>query len=185
MSTIRERSTNKIPLLLKQDRKLFHTKDLKLLWNIQNPATLRATISRYIKRGVLTPVYRGFYSVVPLNKINPLELGVLAIHDFAYLSTETVLSQHGIIFQEVNAYTFCSVKPKRFEIQGIRYHVRQLRDQYLYNVTGIIDKGTYKIASTERAVADILYYNPKYHFDATDLLNWDVVHQIQKELGYS
>lgn len=179
-----KRSTNKITVLLKQKRKLFHTSDLGVLWSIDNPATLRATISRYIKRGVLSPIYRGFYSVVPVNKIDPLELGLSSIHEYGYVSTETVLLQNGLIFQAVNAYTFCSARPKRFEIQGKKYQVRQLKDKYLYNLVGIEDVENYKVASTERAVADMLYYNPRYYFDAGNKINWDMVHQVQSEVGY-
>ena len=50
MSTIDKRD-----ILLRQSRNLFHTKDLSLLWDINNPATLRRTISRYVKEGLLSP----------------------------------------------------------------------------------------------------------------------------------
>jgi hypothetical protein len=40
------------------------------------------------------------------------------------------------------------------------------------------------MASTERAVADMLYFNPKYHFDIPESINFDTVKSIQKEIGY-
>jgi len=173
---------DKTDTLLKQTKKLYHTGDLRNLWHIDNPSTLRKTISRYIQKGVLIPVYRGFYSVVPVPEIDPLELGSAALHEYAYVSTETVLAQSGVIFQNIPSYTFCSTKTKRFEVAGTRYGSRQLNDAYLYNKTGIIDKGKYKIASPERAMADMLYFNPSYHFDAKDEVDKNIFEKIRREV---
>ncbi len=179
MSTIDKRD-----ILLKQERKLFHTKDLSLLWKVDNPTTLRRTISRYIKRGILIPIYRGFYSVLPLEKIDAFDLGTSAFHSYCYVSTETVMVQAGIIFQHIYAHTFCSSKTKTIQIGENIYKSRSLKDEFLYNPTGIIDHPTYKIATTERAIADMLYFNPKYYFDAHDEIDWKKVKEIQKEVGY-
>lgn len=182
MSSIIKRNTSKIGVLLKQGKKIFHIKDLELLWGITNKSTLHTTILRYVQKKTLIPIYRGFYSTVPLEKINPVELGASAIHNYAYLSTETVLAQSGVIFQAINAYTFCSRKSKRILINGNTYLSRQLKDEYLYNTQGIIDKGSYKEATLERAVADMLYFNPKYYIDAKDQINWSKVSSIKKEV---
>lgn len=184
MSTIDKRNTEKLNILLKQERSLFHLKDLRLLWGINNPATLRRTVSRYVKRGALIPIYRGFYSVLPIGKIDPLDLGASAFHAFCYVSTETVLVQAGIIFQIIYGYTYCSSKTKTIQIDESIYKSRQLKDKYLYNPAGIIDQPNYKIASTERAVADMLYFSPRYYFDSHDLIDWKKVKAIQKEVGY-
>jgi len=173
---------NKTEILLKQNRHLFHTRDLRILWQLDNPETLRRTISRYIKKGTLIPIYRGFYSTLPLEKIDQLELGATAIHEYSYVSTETVLVQNGIIFQNILAYTFCSTKTKSIHIGDNTYKSRQLKDTYLYNKTGIIDKGNYQIACPERAIADMLYFNPKYYFDAKDQMNQDLFQTIRKEV---
>ncbi|MFH1566270.1 MAG: type IV toxin-antitoxin system AbiEi family antitoxin domain-containing protein [bacterium] len=177
-----KRNTSKVDVLLKQNKKVFHTKDLELLWGITNKATLHNTILRYTQKGVLIPIYRGFYATVPLKNIDPIELGASAIHEYAYLSTEMVLSQSGVIFQSIEAYTFCSSKSKRICIYNNTYIIRQLKDEYLYNTKGIIDKGTYKIATLERAVADMLYFNPQYYIDARNQINWDKVKDMQKEV---
>jgi hypothetical protein len=53
----------------------------------------------------------------------------------------------------------------------------------LNNTIGIIqnDKGVF-IADTERAVADMLYFQPNYHFDAYNLINWSLVKNYQKQI---
>jgi hypothetical protein len=61
---------------------------------------------------------------------------------------------------------------------------RQLKDEYLHNPAGITyQKGVF-LAIPERAAADMLYFNPKYHFDAPGSLDMDKVKSIQKEIGY-
>jgi len=173
---------DKLQILLKQNKKLFHTNDLRLLWNIKNPATLRKTISRYIQKGVLIPVYRGFYSVIALKEIKPLELGSSAIHNYCYVSTETVLVQNGIIFQNLSAYTFCSSKTKTIQIGDKIYKSRQLADIYLYNKIGIIDMENYRIATVERAMADMLYFNPHYYFDQEKSIDKEKFEKIKMEV---
>ena len=130
------------------------------------------------------PLHRGFYSVKPLTTINPLELGSAAIHQYSYLSTESVLVQEGVIFQDVAYYTFCSSKTYIIRIKEFTYKIRQLKDEYLYKTAGIIDKKTHRQATVERAVADMLYFNPQFYFDAKDHVDWKRVEAIQKEAGY-
>lgn len=175
-------TTNKTSALLQQDKKLFHTKDLALLWKINHPPTLRTTISRYIKNGTLIPIQRGFYSTVPLEKLDPLDLGSSAIHQFCYLSTESVLFQAGIINQPSPAITFCSSQSKNFSLIGHHFRSRQLRPLHLYNPIGILSQNHYKIASPERAAADLLYYNSSYYLDAPELLNQELFAEIKQKV---
>ncbi len=171
-------------MLLRQHKNIFHISDLMLLWDTTNQASLRRTISRYVKKGVLRKIYRGFYSVVPLSQIDPRELGSSAFHSYCYVSTETVLIQNGIIFQQISTITFCASHSQQIQIEGYTFKGRQLKDEYLYNTAGIKNEKNYKIASTERAIADLLYFNPHYHFDAQHMIDWKKVTQIQKEVGY-
>jgi predicted transcriptional regulator of viral defense system len=180
MSIITDRNTDKLSVLLKQDRKLFRINDLALLWQISNRDTLRQTISRFIKKGVLIQISRGFYSTIPIKDLDQFELGTSAIHDFCYLSTETVLVLNGIIFQEIMYDTYCSRKRRRINIHNLPIFSRRLDDKYLYNPLGVIDKGKYKIATTERAVADIEHFNPNYYFDGHNIINWKLVSEIKK-----
>ena len=54
-----------------------------------------------------------------------------------------------------------------------------MKPEYLNNKEGIVFQKEYAVASAERAVADVLYFNPKTHLDATDSINWDRVKKIQ------
>ena len=176
-------TTDKIGILIQQPQKLFHTSDLKVLWNILNQNTLHKTIARLVKKGVLISLQKGFYSIVPLDQLDPIEIGFRAINHFSYLSTESILAKNGIINQSPSKITFLSSSPANFNINGISYLVRQLKPQCLNNTIGIIqnDKGVF-IATTERAIADILYFQPNYHFDADNLIDWKLVKNYQQQI---
>ncbi len=175
---------NRIDILLKLDRRLFHTKDLELLWSISNKRTLYSALGRYVKKGVLIPIYRGFYSVVPFEKLDPVELGTTALHQYSYLSTETVLAKNGVIFQKIEPITFCSTKNRQIKIGDYSYLSRQLGDKYLFQTSGVVNNGKYLEATTDRAIADMLYFNPRYHFDNTTKIDWDKITRLRKEIGY-
>jgi len=170
--------------LLQLNRKLYHTNDLAILWGIASKNTLYTTISRYIDKGILFPVYKGLYSTVPLASLNPLELGQAIIHQYTYLTTESVLSQAGVISPRVYDYTFVADLSKRVSIGQWSFRFRKLKDDYLYNPTGIINQNSVFVATTERAFADMLYFNPRYHFDVPGSIDFDKVKSFQKEIGY-
>lgn len=170
--------------LNRADRKIYHSNDLAILWNISNKNTLYTTIKRYVQKGVLIPIYKGLYSTIPISELDPLELGRAIIHRYTYLTTESVLAQVGIISQATYAHTFVSNVSKKVTVEDISFRFRKLKDEYLYNPTGIVQRDGNLIATTERAVADMLYYNPKYYFDFSGSIDFEKVKQIQKEIGY-
>lgn len=179
-----KQQSSKVDILLKQERRLFHTNDLALLWGITNSNTLYTTIKRYKKRGILIPVQKGLYSTFPLDQLNPVEVGVAFLHEFAYLSTESVLARTGIIVQSIPAITLVSGTSRKFTIGSQEYRSRQMREDFLRHHTGLSKQNGYYQANTERAVADLLYYNPNYYFDNPDAVDWKKVEKIQKEVGF-
>jgi len=174
----------RISELIKVDRKIFHTNDLAILWGITRRSTLYQTITRYIDKGILFPIYKGLYSTVPLDSLNPVELGRAIIHRYAYLTTESVLEQAGIISQTTYDYTFATDQSKRIEVGNWSFRFRKLKNEYLYNPAGILEQNVGFVATLERAVADMLYFNPRYHFDIREGIDFEKVQAIQKEIGY-
>jgi len=170
--------------LIKQDRKLYHSQDLAVLWGIANKNTLYTTIKRYVQRGVLISIYKGLYSTVPLSQLNPLALGKAIVHRYTYLTTESVLAQAGVIFQTTYQYTFVSDLPKKVTVNSMSFLFRKLKDEYLYNPVGIEDKSGNYVATPERAVADMLYFNSRYHFDNPEAVDFEKVRLLQQEIGY-
>lgn len=170
--------------LIKSDRNVYHSNDLAILWGISNKNTLYTTIKRYVQKGTLIPIYKGLYATVPITELDPLELGRAVIHRYTYLTTESVLAQDGIISQATYAYTFVSSLSRKITIGDFSFVFRKLKDEFLFNPTGITNKNGNFVATTERAVVDMLYFNPKYHFDFSESIDFKKVKQMQKEIGY-
>lgn len=171
--------------LIKTGKRLFHTGDLALIWNINRPATLHMRLMRYRDKGLVYQIQRGLYSVVPFNKLDPLEVAIAINHGYCYLTMEAILERNGVINQRVNGLTFVSSKSKTIIWEGNKFIFRKLKDKYLFQTAGIIPEGDFLVASLERAVADMIYFNPKFYFDSPNLINWGKVSQIQKEVGYT
>lgn len=158
---------------------VFQTDDLARIWGINNRNTLLTSLKRYVKSGLIYRLYRGLYSIKPVAELDPFLLGAQAINNYCYLSGETILAKQGIIFQQLAYFTFVGGKTKRFKIGNYQYYCRQLKDEFLYNDIGIDKTGKFNLATPERAVADILYFNPRYHFDNPGAINWPEVNRIR------
>jgi len=174
----------KIKQLLALNRKILHTQDLAAAWGMDNVNTLYTTIRRYVEKGILFAIRKGLYATVPIEKLDPFELGAAINHGYAYVSCETVLANAGAIAQEVTAYTFVAQTSQVIELAGYRYQFRKLNDKYLYNSAGVDLRDGVLWATPERALADLLYFSPHYHIDSRKVLNQKLVREIQKEVGY-
>lgn len=174
----------RISELIRLDRQLYHSNDLAILWGISNKNTLYTAVKRYIQKGILVPVYKGLYSTVPLSQLDPLELGVAVVHKYAYLSTESVLVQAGVIYQTIHKHTFISSVSKKIAIGDESFLYRKLKDEYLSSPAGIDSQNGIFTASVERAAADMLYFDRNYHFDVPENIDWKKMSNIQKEIGY-
>lgn len=158
---------------------IFHVGDFAKIWNISNRSTLLITLKRYVDSGLLFRLYRGLYSLKQAEELDPLLLGAKAINNYCYLSCETILMKYGVIFQQINYITFISDKSKRLVIAPYNYYFRKLKKDFLYNDFGVNKNEILNEASLERAVADILYFNPDYYFDNPAPINWARVKEIQ------
>ncbi len=149
---------------------------------MSNPNSLRVTLYRLAQAKILHRLQRGLYSLIPPQKLMPEQLAIAYLHRFCYLTTESVLRDAGIIFQSINALTFASSVSRRFAVDKQRIISRKLSDPFLQNLTGLSMQGGILRASPERAIADMLYFDPKYHFDAP--IDWKRIRQLQKQIGY-
>jgi hypothetical protein len=56
--------------------------------------------------------------------------------------------------------------------------------EYLYHPAGIEDQNGNYVATPERAMADMLYFNPRYHFDNPQSIDLEKVKLLQLRIGY-
>lgn len=175
---------NKLQSLLQSDQKLFHTQDLALVLDINNRHNLRVTISRYIKRGILKPVYRGLYSTIPIEKLDKYKLGASFIHRFCYVSLYPIFERYGVINQKVYSINYVSSISKKIEFNEKLFVYKQMNQHFLLNPEGVnLVNGVYE-ASLERAVADSQYFKLNTYFDSPDLIDWNMVAEIKALVGY-
>ncbi|MBU1200619.1 hypothetical protein KJ953_03790 [Patescibacteria group bacterium] len=178
------RKISKQNALLKQDRRTFRTTDLAILWEINNKNTLLTTIKRYIKSNILYRIHKGLYSTMPLNKLHPYELGCALMGPLSYVSTETILQNHGVIMQNTNKITLLGKKNQEHVINNTTYLCRYLAPKYLINRTGINDQTRYATANQNRALADMEHLNSKYYFDNQQAIDQNKINQIKQSIGY-
>lgn len=177
-------ASNKIAILARQPDSIFHIQDLARLWNIEKMATLYTILKRYTQQGILFRIYKGFYSLLPIDRLDPLFLGIKSLHEYAYVSCESILVAEGLMTQIIHHNTLISSHSCRFQIGEHSYVSRQLQDQFLYNPAGIIEKNGILMATKERAIADALYFNPMFYFDGINRIDFSKVLSLQKEIGY-
>ena len=170
--------------LIGQEKRIFTSSNLALLWNIEKKNTLWTTINRYVNREILHRLSKGLYSTLPIENLNPYELGCALCGPYSYVSAESVLQSAGIIMQKVNKITLFGKKKREFTINNTAYFCRFLNIAYLLNREGINNTGHYSIASVDRATGDMLYINPRYHFDNNSGINMTAVNDLSKKVGY-
>ena len=170
--------------LIKTEKRLFHIADMAVIWRISNRKNLNMRLYRYVKNGLLFSIQRGLYALVPPEKLSPLEVAVALNHRYCYLTTETVLERYGVINRRVQFLTFFGEMSKKCYWAGNQFMFRKLKTEYLMRNDGVFEENGCFVATLERAVADILYFNPKFYFDSPNLINWTKVEEIKKKVGY-
>lgn len=178
----KQRRRDRIPILLKQSERIFHTQDLGLLWGTRNPNTLHTTISRYIKRDILFPLTKGMYATTEPATLDPRLIGLKSLHGYGYISCETILFHAGVINQPPREITMVGSQSRRWDIGEHRFRVRKMKDGFLFHPAGIREEDGIRQASLERAITDLLYFHPYAPLDAP--VNWSRVQDIQDAIGY-
>ena len=179
------RNTLKLKILLEQDRRIFKSTDLALLWQIENRNTLLTTIKRYVARGILHPIKKGLYATVPIEKLHPFELGCAVCGSLSYVTTETVLQKEGLITQNVPTITLMGSKSSKFSFNHHDYFCRYVNSRFLINRIGITDDTKYSIANTGRAVVDLRHVDPNYYIDNALAEKKLKMNEIKGSVGYS
>jgi len=166
--------------LLRSPRTIFSTKDVALLWGEEVGVGTRVRLNRYAKSGKLIRLRRGLYA-----KDKNYDRNELATKIFApsYVSFETVLGAAGVTFQYYPQIFLASYQKRDVGIEDQKYAYRRVKEDILTSSLGIENRGTYSIASLERALLDVLYVNKHYHFDNLRPVDWEKIHEILPVYG--
>ena len=165
--------------LATQQKRIFRIKELGLLWDVQNKANLRNIVSQYAEKGLLFRIYKGLYSAKPIELLDKFEIACAVAGKYSYVTTETVLALEGAMMQWVHSITVVGVKNRDYQINGERITVRAMSRKYLLNRKGVDVKDNYAVATLERAVADLEYYNPKAYLDIRSSIDEEKLKEIK------
>ncbi|MBP9782050.1 hypothetical protein KBC89_05345 [Candidatus Woesebacteria bacterium] len=153
----------KIEILLKSPQKVFTVDDLAVMWQMPDRRKLAEVIKYYIRVRRLTKVFRGVYTLD--QDYSELELAI-NIFPPAYISFITALGIHGITFQYYESIHVMATASKTITLSsGKKIIFHQLKDEILFDTTGLQKEENYLIASPERTICDTLYLKPTYTFD--------------------
>ncbi len=160
---------NNLAKVYKSDKTIFTSKDLALIWSEGNMNNLKSKINYYIQRSDLIHLRKGIFA--KNENYNRNELAV-SIYTPSYISFETALRYHGMIFQYYEEIFVASYLKREIECGSQRITYRKLKDNVLYCKDNLIEKDGYMIASMERAFLDMIYLFNNYYFDNLKNIDW-------------
>jgi predicted transcriptional regulator of viral defense system len=168
----------KIEILLKSPQKVFTVDDLAVLWQVSDRRKLAEVIKYYIR---VKRLYKAFQGVYTLDQnYSELELAV-NVFPPAYISYITALGIHGISFQYYEDIHVMATASKTVQLpSGKRIVFHQLKDQILFDETGLQRQENYLIASPERTICDTLYLQPTYVFDNLRSIDINTLQKVVK-----
>lgn len=168
---------NLIAKLYESPKTILTIKDIALIWEETNTVSLLSKIKYYAKQGSLIRLTRGVFAKG--KEYNVKELAT-SIYTPSYISFETVLREAGIIFQHHDAVFVACPYSITKKIGGHQVIFRKLKNSILYNGLGVKQEKNYSIATPERAFLDTIYLSPKFYFDNSRSINWEICFEMVK-----
>lgn len=156
--------------ILKLPNTVFTTREIALVLGETNPDIVKSKINYYVKRGELFALRRGIYSKDI--KFDGSELAT-KLYTPSYISFETILTKHGIVFQYDSRIHTASYLNRELEVSGVKIYYRKIDTKILHNPTGIIYESNYPEATLERAFLDTFCIEGKRHFDNLDPIDFE------------
>jgi predicted transcriptional regulator of viral defense system len=164
-----------ITAILKSGKTVFSINDMQqLIWQ-NNKNYTRLVLYRMTKNWILTRIKPGIFA---LPNYDIFELAS-KIKSKSYISFETVLQKDWVIFQDYNnTITLASNNTTTKKAGWLVFEYHKLSDFILTNTIWIENhKNNYMIASTERAVCDMIYLYKNIYFDNIYKLN---IYKLEK-----
>lgn len=162
--------------LYRTGKTVFSMQEIRLLTRrLISASALPNRLSRLVNSGDLLRLRHGVYA---LPFYDPLEFAS-KIQVPSYISMETVLRKHGVIFQYDNTITLASYQPKViYNPSGEVFLFRKLASSILINRKGKVVTPHYTIATVERAFLDLCYVDKWRTYENIDPLNIEKVLEL-------
>lgn len=162
---------NKLVAIATLGKKVFTAQDLAVLWGYTNERKLYELIKYYVKQKELFVLTRGLYATKQYTE-QELRGDARLLMEIAnklipnsYLSLFTVLRQQGVISQYYDEMYSVASRSVEREVVGVKFVYKRVKEEVLLNDLGIASQAGVRMASLERAVADMWYVYPKLNLE--------------------
>lgn len=168
---------NNLSKIINSWKTVFNKNDLRKIWNFPTSFALDKFIQRSKENWILE---NPFYWIYTFKKYNIFEFAC-KLRKFSYISFETVLQKEWVVFQDYWSMIFlASDDTGEKNVNGNFFKFNKLKNTVLLNPLWIYHKGTYMIASKERAICDRVYLSKNYYFDNLDWINLEKLKDISQ-----
>lgn len=158
--------------LYKDKRTVFSLQEIAMLVDEPDFSKLKQRINYYVRTNKIRNPRRSIYT----KEAYSVEELACKIFKPAYISLEYVLQKSGMMFQYNSQVTTISYLSRAIQIDARDLVYRKIRNDLLYNTTGIImDDHGISMATPDRAFLDTIYLNGAYHFDSLKPLDREKV----------
>lgn len=180
---------NKLVKIANMKQEVFTAQDLAVVWGYADERKLYELIKYYVRKKEIFVLARGLYSrkryTAQELRAKPQLLMKIAnkLVPNSYLSLFTVLRQQGVIDQYYDEIYSVAGRPVTREVKGIEFVYQQVKEEVLLNELGIVRRGGVRVASLERAVADMWYLYPKMNLENSEQIDRSKLRKIIKIYG--
>ena len=161
------------------DKSLFTTSEIGQLLNINDKQRLYSFLKYGTSNADLTRITRGIYSLT--KDFSTLELGN-KLRQPSYISLYTILQKNGVIFQNYEDIYLISNRTDTITIGKNVFVYKKIKDKILYNNIGIATENHITIATSERAICDLIYLGFDYYFDNLRQIDFQLISELNESL---
>lgn len=137
---------------------LFETKDVAALLGVEN-SNANKIVSRLAQGGLIIPVRRGKWAL--RTNLNRLAIAEHLTSPYpAYVSLQSALYHHGMISQiPAVTYVVSLARTRRYQTPVGTFSIHHVDPDFFFGYE-LDETGRAKMASPEKALADIFYFSP-------------------------
>lgn len=146
---------DKFSILKKSGLFFFSLCDLAILLGLK-PASTAVIASRLVKKGILLRLKKDLFLLAG-TQVNDFEIGNRLLTP-SYISFESALSYWGMTTQIPSSVTSASLRSKKIMIQNLKKEFSYSKLSPNCFPLGIIKEANFLIASPEKALLDMAYY---------------------------
>ncbi len=167
---------NSYSKILDTGKTVFTKKDLEKILSFNSKKALDMFLYREKNKWFLNRI---FYWIYVLKKYDTLELAS-KIRKKSYISLETVLKKHWVIYQYYSKIFLISDDNLEKIVWENTFKFHKIKDSVLLNQLWIEYQKNYMIASVERAICDRIYLSKNYYFDDLSTINFNKLEEISR-----